>query len=38
MAKALRIGSLIEVDKPVADTVAGLRRLADAGLDHAFAS
>ena len=38
MAKALRIGSLIEVDKPVADTVAGLQRLADAGLDHAFAS
>ena len=38
MAKPLRIGSLIQVDKPVADTVAGLRRLADAGLDHAFAS
>jgi F420-dependent oxidoreductase-like protein len=38
MAKALRIGSLIEVDKPVAATVEGLRRLADAGLDHAFAS
>ena len=38
MAKALRIGSLIEVNKPVADTVEGLRRLADAGLDHAFAS
>ena len=38
MAKPLRIGSLIEVDKPVADTVAGLQRLADAGLDHAFAA
>ena len=38
MAKTLRIGSLIEVDKPVAQTVEGLRRLADAGLDHAFAS
>jgi F420-dependent oxidoreductase-like protein len=38
MAKALRIGSLIEVNKPVAATVEGLRRLADAGLDHAFAS
>jgi F420-dependent oxidoreductase-like protein len=38
MAKTLRIGSLIEVNKPVAETVAGLRRLAEAGLDHAFAS
>ena len=38
MAKTLRIGSLIEVNKPVAETVESLRRLADAGLDHAFAS
>jgi len=38
MAKTLRIGGLIDVNKPVAETVEGLRRLADAGLDHAFAS
>jgi len=38
MAKPLRIGSLIDVDKPLADTVAQLQRYADAGLDHAFAS
>jgi F420-dependent oxidoreductase-like protein len=38
MAKTLRIGSLIDVTKPVAETVEGLQRLADAGLDHAFAS
>jgi F420-dependent oxidoreductase-like protein len=38
MAKTLRIGSLIEVNKPVPETVEGLRRLAEAGLDHAFAS
>ncbi|MGP0031416.1 MAG: TIGR03564 family F420-dependent LLM class oxidoreductase [Acidimicrobiales bacterium] len=37
MAKALRIGSLIAVDRSLADTVAQLRRFADAGLDHAFA-
>ena len=38
MAKPLRIGSMIEVDKPLADIVAQLRRYEDAGLDHAFAS
>jgi F420-dependent oxidoreductase-like protein len=37
MAKPLRIGSLIDVDKSVPDTVAQLRRFADAGFDHAFA-
>src|SRR5271165_175058 len=38
MAKPLRIGSMIETDKPLAETVALLRRYHDAGLDHAFAS
>src|SRR5271154_5591134 len=38
MAKALRIGSMIEVDRPLADVVAQLRRYQEAGLDHAFAS
>ena len=38
MAKPLRIGTLIDVDRPLADTVAQLQRFADAGLDHAFAS
>ena len=37
MAKPLRIGSLIDVDRSLPDTVAELRRFADAGLDHAFA-
>jgi 5,10-methylenetetrahydromethanopterin reductase len=37
MAKPLRIGSLIDVDKSLPDTVAQLRRFAEAGLDHAFA-
>src|ERR1700722_9565544 len=37
MAKSLRIGSLIDVDRSLADTVAQLRQFADAGLDHAFA-
>jgi 5,10-methylenetetrahydromethanopterin reductase len=37
MAKPLRIGSLIDVDRSLADTVAQLRRFAEAGLDHAFA-
>ena len=37
MAKPLRIGSLIDVDRSLSDTVAELRRFADAGLDHAFA-
>ena len=38
MAKPLRIGSMIDVDRPFPDTVAQLRRFADAGFDHAFAS
>jgi F420-dependent oxidoreductase-like protein len=38
MAKPLRIGSMIETDKPLGDTVALLQRYHDAGLDHAFAS
>jgi 5,10-methylenetetrahydromethanopterin reductase len=37
MAKSLRIGSLIDVDRSLADTVAQLRRFAEGGLDHAFA-
>ncbi len=37
MAKPLRIGSLIDLDRSLPDTVAQLRRFADAGLDHAFA-
>ena len=37
MAKPLRIGSIIDVDRPLSDTVAQLQRFADAGLDHAFA-
>jgi 5,10-methylenetetrahydromethanopterin reductase len=37
MAKPLRIGSLIDVDRSLSDTVAQLRRYADAGFDHAFA-
>jgi F420-dependent oxidoreductase-like protein len=38
MAKALRIGSMIETDKPVSEVVGLLQRYRDAGLDHAFAS
>jgi F420-dependent oxidoreductase-like protein len=38
MAKPLRIGSMIDVDKPLPDTVALLERYRAAGLDHAFAS
>ncbi len=38
MAKPLRIGSMIETDKPLDDVVAQLQRYHDAGLDHAFAS
>jgi F420-dependent oxidoreductase-like protein len=37
MAKPLRVGTLLDVDKPFAATVAQLRDFADAGLDHAFA-
>jgi len=36
VAKPLRIGTLIDVGKSFADTVAELRRFADAGFDHAF--
>jgi F420-dependent oxidoreductase-like protein len=38
MTKPLRIGSMIEVDKPLSDVVALLRRYREAGLDHAFAA
>ena len=38
MAKPLRIGSMIETDKPLSDVVALLQRYREAGLDHAFAS
>jgi 5,10-methylenetetrahydromethanopterin reductase len=38
MAKPLRIGSMLETDKPLADVVAVLERYREAGLDHAFAS
>ena len=38
MAKPLRIGSMIGVDKPLSDVVALLQRYREAGLDHAFAS
>jgi 5,10-methylenetetrahydromethanopterin reductase len=37
MAKPLRIGSLIDVDNALSDTVAELRLFADAGFDHAWA-
>ena len=38
MAKPLRIGGMIDVDQPFAGVVDQLRRYADAGFDHAFAS
>jgi len=38
MATPLRIGSMIDVDKPLPDVVAQLRRYAESGLDHVFAS
>ena len=38
MAKPLRIGSMLETDKTLADVVALLERYREAGLDHAFAS
>ena len=38
MAKSLRIGSMLETDKPLPDVVAVLERYREAGLDHAFAS
>ena len=37
MAKPLRIGTLLDVDKPFDATVSQLRDFADAGFDHAFA-
>jgi F420-dependent oxidoreductase-like protein len=37
MAKSLRIGSFINTALSLPDTVAELRRFAEAGLDHAFA-
>ena len=37
MAKPLRIGSLIDVDRSLPDTVAELQRFAEAGFDHAWA-
>src|ERR1700722_2998858 len=37
MAKHLTIGSLINVGASFSETVAELRRFAEAGLDHAFA-
>ena len=37
MAKPLRIGMLLDVDKPFDATVSQLRDFADAGFDHAFA-
>ncbi len=37
MAKALRIGTMMNVSTSLSDTVAQLKRYADAGLDHAFA-
>jgi F420-dependent oxidoreductase-like protein len=38
MAKPLRIGSLIDVNQPVAGVVAQLRSFVEAGFDHAFSS
>jgi F420-dependent oxidoreductase-like protein len=38
MPKALRIGSMIDVDSSLPDTVAQLERYKEAGLTHAFAS
>jgi F420-dependent oxidoreductase-like protein len=37
MAKPLRIGSLLDVDRPMADVVSQLEHLAGLGLDHAWA-
>src|SRR5580704_1125766 len=37
MATSLRIGSLIDVDRSLPETVAELQRLADAGFAHAWA-
>jgi 5,10-methylenetetrahydromethanopterin reductase len=38
VAKPLRIGALIEIDKSLPETVGQLRRYAEAGFDHAFAT
>ncbi len=37
MARALRFGTMMDVSKSLTETVAQLKRYADAGLDHAFA-
>jgi 5,10-methylenetetrahydromethanopterin reductase len=37
MGKPLRIGTLIDVDRPLPDVVAQLQRAHEAGFDHAFA-
>jgi F420-dependent oxidoreductase-like protein len=37
MSKPLRIGTLIDVDRPLPDVVTQLRGLQEAGFDHAFA-
>ncbi len=36
MAKPLRIGTLLDVDRPLSDVVEQLRRSHEAGFDHAF--
>ena len=36
MPRPLRIGSMLDIGRPLPDTVAQLQRYADAGLDHAF--
>src|ERR1700727_3154415 len=38
MAKPLRIGSMLETDKPLPEVLAVLERCREVGLDHAFAS
>src|ERR1700678_1835923 len=38
MAKPLRIGSMLETDKPLPEVVAVVERYREAGLHHAFAS
>ncbi len=38
MTKALRIGTMVNVDAPLTDVVAELQSHADAGFDHTFAS
>ncbi|HUC04438.1 MAG TPA: TIGR03564 family F420-dependent LLM class oxidoreductase [Acidimicrobiales bacterium] len=38
MARTLRVGTLLDVDKPLSEVVAQLEEFADAGFAHAFAS